>query len=68
MLDLRSKKLKGVIAFSEKMHRQQTSGLAKEMDDFRQFESKIDEVLHLLKGINSGDHKHPSLSQNTTTE
>lgn len=68
MLDIRSKKLKGVIAFSEKMQRQQTSALAKDMEDFRQFESKIDEVLHLLKGINSGDHKHSSPTQNVATE
>lgn len=40
------------------MHRQQTSGLGKDEEDFRQFESKIDEVLHLLKGMNNCDRKY----------
>lgn len=39
------------------MHRQQTTALGKDEDDFRQFESKIDEVLHLLKGMNNCDRK-----------
>lgn len=38
------------------MQRQQTV-LAKDEEDFRQFESKIDEVLHLLKGMNNCDRK-----------
>lgn len=41
------------------MHRQQTqAGLGKDEEDFRQFENKIDEVLHLLKGMNNCDRKH----------
>lgn len=38
------------------MQRQQTM-LAKDEEDFRQFESKIDEVLYLLKGMNNCDRK-----------
>lgn len=45
---------------SEKMQRQQTSSLGKDEADFQQFESKIDEVVHLLKGMNSCDRKYQS--------
>lgn len=41
------------------MQRQQTS-LGKDEEDFRHFESKIDEVLHLLKGMNNCDRKYQS--------
>lgn len=41
------------------IQRQQTqAALGKDEDDFRQFENKIDEVLHLLKGMNNCDRKH----------
>lgn len=45
---------------SERMQRQQTASLGKDEQDFRQFESKIDEVLYLLKGMNSCDRKYQS--------
>lgn len=39
-----------------KIKRQQTS-LGKDEVEFQHFESKIDEVLHLLKGMNNCDKK-----------
>lgn len=50
------------------MQRQQTSVLAKDDEDFRQFESKIDEVLHLLKGMNNCDRKYQSTVTNPVNE
>lgn len=44
----------------ERIKSQSTAGLGKDEDDFRQFESKIDEVLDLLKGMNSCDRKYQS--------
>lgn len=41
------------------VHRQPTqSNLGKDEEDFQKFESKIDEVLHLLKGMNNCDKKY----------
>lgn len=54
-----------------KMIRQQTIAkncLSKDEEDFRQFESKIDEVSYLLKGMNSCDRKYQSPAKDFTKE
>lgn len=53
------------------MIRQQTIAkncLSKDEEDFRQFESKIDEVSYLLKGMNSCDRKYQSPAKDFTKE
>lgn len=52
---------------NKKMIRQPTN-LPKDEEDFRQFESKIDEVLYLLKGMNSSDRKYQSPAKDLTNE
>lgn len=48
------------------VHRQSTqSNLGKDEEDFRQFESKIEEVLHILKGMNNCDKRYSSLTTET---
>lgn len=53
---------------SEKIQHQQTAGLGKDEEDFRQFESKIDDVLHLLKGMNSYDRKYQTPTKSPAKE
>lgn len=50
-----------------KIQRQQTT-VAKDEEDFQQFESKIDEVLHLLKGMNNCDRKFQSVTKDVGAE
>lgn len=53
------------------MHRQQTSNSILDKIDIQKIDSKIEEVLQLLKGINSADHyklPNPSTYSDTSKE